>query len=145
MLNHWRSRWKVPTLLWHHNGHDGISNQQPHDCLLNCWFRHKSKKTSKLHFTGLCAGNSPVTGEFPAQMISYVENVSIWWRHHDWSKASWYHDITGTWYPWVEYHMLINTSLIQQLLNQSYFPIKEFLKFDIYDITWLELSYQQCF
>ena len=24
-------------------------------------------KTSKLHVTGLCEGNSPVTGEFPAQ------------------------------------------------------------------------------
>ena len=23
------------------------------------------------------------TGEFPAQRASYVENVSIWWRHHD--------------------------------------------------------------
>ena len=28
------------------------------------------------------AGNSPGTGEFPAQMASYAENVSIWWRHH---------------------------------------------------------------
>ena len=27
-------------------------------------------------------GNSPGTGEFPAQMASYAENVSIWWRHH---------------------------------------------------------------
>ena len=40
------------------------------------------KKTSKLRVTGLCAGNSPVTGEFPAQMASNVENVSIRWRHH---------------------------------------------------------------
>ena len=32
--------------------------------------------------TGLCAGNSPVTGEFHAQMASNAENVSIWWRHH---------------------------------------------------------------
>ena len=30
-------------------------------------FRHRSKKTSKLRVTGLCTGNSPVTGEFPAQ------------------------------------------------------------------------------
>ena len=30
----------------------------------------------------LCAGNSPGTGEFLAQMASYAENVSIWWRHH---------------------------------------------------------------
>ena len=27
-------------------------------------------------------GNSPGTGEFPAQMASNAENVSIWWRHH---------------------------------------------------------------
>ena len=32
--------------------------------------------------TGLCAGNSPGTGEFPGQMASNAENVSIWWRHH---------------------------------------------------------------
>ena len=31
---------------------------------------------------GPCEGNSPVTGEFPPQRASYVENVSIWWRHH---------------------------------------------------------------
>ena len=30
----------------------------------------------------ICAGNSPVTGEFPAQMAINAENVSIWWRHH---------------------------------------------------------------
>ena len=30
----------------------------------------------------LCAGNSPVTGEFPAQMASNAENVSTQWRHH---------------------------------------------------------------
>ena len=41
------------------------------------------KKTSKLRVTGLCARNSPVTGEFPAQRASNAENVSIWWRHHD--------------------------------------------------------------
>ena len=27
------------------------------------------------------------TGEFPAQMASNVENVSIWWRHHGHSSA----------------------------------------------------------
>ena len=43
----------------------------------------KSKKTSKLRVTGLCAGNSPVTGEFPAQRASNADNVSIWWRHHE--------------------------------------------------------------
>ena len=41
----------------------------------------RSKKTSKLRVTGLCEGNSPVTGEFPAQMVSNAENASIRWRH----------------------------------------------------------------
>ena len=62
----------VCTLQWRHNECDGVLNQ-PHDCLLNGLFRRRSKKTSKLRVTGLCAGNSPVTGEFPAQMACNVE------------------------------------------------------------------------
>ena len=50
-------------------------NHQPHDCLLNRLFRRRLKKTSKLRVTGLCAGNSPGTGEFPAQMASNAENM----------------------------------------------------------------------
>ena len=61
------------SLRWRHNGHDGVSNHQPHVCLLNSLFGHRSKKTSKFHVTGLCAGNSPGTGEFPAQMASNAE------------------------------------------------------------------------
>ena len=49
---------------------------------LNGLFRRRAKKTSKLRVTGLCAGNSPGTGEFPAQRASNAENVFIWWRHH---------------------------------------------------------------
>ena len=56
-----------------YNGPDGVSNHQPRDCLLNRLFRRRSKKTSKLRVTGLCAGNSPGTGEFPAQMASNAE------------------------------------------------------------------------
>ena len=59
------------------------SNHQSHDCLLNRLFRRRSKKTSKFLVTGLCAGNSPETGEFPPQMASNAESVSIWWRHND--------------------------------------------------------------
>ena len=71
------------TLRWRHNERDSVSNHQPHDYLLNRLFRRRLKKSSKLRVTGLCVGNSPGTGEFPAQMASYAENVSIWWRHHD--------------------------------------------------------------
>ena len=73
----------IRRLHWRHDEHDGVSNHQPHDCLLNRLFRRRSKKTSKLRVTGLCAGNSSVTGEFLAQKASDVKNVSIWWRHHE--------------------------------------------------------------
>ena len=68
-------------LQWRSNGRNGVSNHQPRDGLLNRLFRCRSKITSKLRVTGLCVGNSPVTGEFPAQRASNAENVSIWWRH----------------------------------------------------------------
>ena len=73
--------WTLSVLQWRHNERDGVWDHQPHDCLLNGLFRRKSKKTSKLCVTGLCVGNSPVTGEFPAQRASIAENVSFWWRH----------------------------------------------------------------
>ena len=61
------------SLQWRHNGRDGVSNHQPHDCLPNRLVGPRSKNTSKLRVTGLCAGNSPGTGEFPAQMASNAE------------------------------------------------------------------------
>ena len=57
-----RSQKLIP-LQWRNNERDGVSNHQPHDFLLNRFFR--SKKTSKFEATDLCVGNSPVTGEFP--------------------------------------------------------------------------------
>ena len=40
------------------------------------------RKHQKLRVTGLCEGNSLVTGEFPAQRASNAENISIWWRNY---------------------------------------------------------------
>ena len=78
------------SLQWR-NDRDGISNHQHLLHLLNCWFRRRSKKTSKFHVTDLCVGNSPVTGEFPTQKASNMENVSIWWCHH----VSWIIRVSG--------------------------------------------------
>ena len=72
----------IQSLRWRHNELHGVSDHQPHDCLLNRLFGRRSKKTSKLRVTGLCARNSPGTGEFSAPKASNAENVSIWWRHH---------------------------------------------------------------
>ena len=66
----------------------------------------RSKKTSKLRFTGLCVENSLGTGEFPVQMASNAENASIWWRHRvilnhwrqHWS-CWWWLSLSGTGRP----------------------------------------------
>ena len=89
------SSWNVIvscSLQWRQNGLDGVSNPQTLHCLLSRLFGCRSKKISKLRVTGLCAGNAPGTGEFPAPMASNAENASIWWRHdgqngHETSRA----------------------------------------------------------
>ena len=67
----------VYSTQWRHNERYGVSNHQPHDCLLNRLSRPRSNKASKLNVTGLCVGNSPVTGEFPEQRASNAENVHM--------------------------------------------------------------------
>ena len=42
--------------------------------------QRKYQSSASLNF---CAGNSPVTGDFPAQKASNAKNASIWWCHHD--------------------------------------------------------------
>ena len=89
----WRSRrllWMtssshpmIVTPLWRHNMRNGVPNHPSHDCFFNRLFRRRSKKKSKLRVTGLCEGNSPMTGEFAAQRAIKAENVSIRWRHHE--------------------------------------------------------------
>ena len=60
------------TLQWRHNERHGVSNHQPHNCLLNRLFMRRSKKTSKPRVTGQCEGNSPVIRKSP-QMASNAE------------------------------------------------------------------------
>ena len=94
------------SLHWRHNDHDGVSNQQPHGCLLNRLFRRRSKKTSKLRVTGLCVGNSPGPVNSPHKgpvtrkiftfddvimvfrLCKYVNTAVfwpfwLWWHHFD--------------------------------------------------------------
>ena len=77
---------------WRQNDCDGISNYQPRDCLLNRLFKAQINETSKLRITGICEGNSPVTGEFLAQRASNTENVSIWWRHRGFNHKGSFQD-----------------------------------------------------
>ena len=68
-------RWA--SLQWRHSGRDSVSNHQPHDCLLNRLFRRRSKKTSKLRVTGLCAGNSPHKWPLTRKMFPFDDVIMI--------------------------------------------------------------------
>ena len=69
------------SLLWRHNECAGVSNHQRHDCLLNRLFRRRSKKTSKLCFTGLCGGiprwtlNSPQKWPVTRKMFPFDDVI----------------------------------------------------------------------
>ena len=45
----------------------------------------QSKHQSSASLAFVCG---PGTGQFPAQMASYAEDVPIWWRHHGFFKYS---------------------------------------------------------
>ena len=85
-LRYWhrgsRNNRQLESLQRRHNGRDGVSKSTASPVFTQPLFGRRSKKTSKLRVTGLCVGNSQGTGEFPAQMASNAENVSIRWRHH---------------------------------------------------------------
>ena len=53
------------SLQWRHNGCDGVSNHQPHNCLLKRLFRRRSKENSK------APRHWPLCGELTGN-----------WRHH---------------------------------------------------------------
>ena len=124
----------IDSLLWRHNWRDVVSNYRPHDCLLNRSFRHRSQKTSKLCITGLCAGNSPVTGEFPAQRASNAKNVSIWWRHHDVNNSLKWSWIRGDTKIWFIFSSLINTRLMLFIWLENFDHIMAYLNTSI---VWL--------
>ena len=63
------------TLQWHHNELECVSNHQRMDCLLNCLFMRRSKKTPKLRVTGLCEGNSPHKGPVTRKMFPFDDVI----------------------------------------------------------------------
>ena len=72
----------VFTLQWRQNERDGVSNHQPHDCLLNRLLVQIKENIKAPRRWPLC-GEFTVTGEFPAQRASNAEKVSFWWRHQE--------------------------------------------------------------
>ena len=63
---------------WRHNEHDGVSNHQSHDCLLNGLFRRRSKIISKLRVTGFC-----ITMVHIESGVRCSWDLSLLWLHNE--------------------------------------------------------------
>ena len=69
------------SLRWRHNELDGVSDHQPHDCLLNRLFGRRLKNTWKLRVTGLCEGihrgpvNSPHKWPITRKMFPFDDVI----------------------------------------------------------------------
>ena len=92
-----------------HNGHDGVSNHQPFECLLNRLFRRRSKKTSKLCLTGLMRGihrwpvNSPHKGPVARKMFPFDDVIMpdrdlVDLAHWDWVTLIYVSELNQHWF-----------------------------------------------
>ena len=86
----------ISALQSRHNGRDGVSNHQPHDCLLTSLFRRRSKKTSKLRVTGFVWGihRRPFTFDDVIMALTIWSRVSLCKKyckpHHFMSWTDWW-------------------------------------------------------
>ena len=106
---------------WRHNGRDGVSNHQPHHfyaTIYSCADQGKYRSSAPVAFV-----RGIHRDEFPAQMTSNAENVSIWWRHHAYKNTVC--EITRGW--------LVNRPLMD---SQRY---TKDLKFAIYHAVMIPL------
>ena len=104
LLPHPDTSWYMYILRWRHNWHDGVSNHQPHNCLLNRVVRRRSKKTSKPRVTGPCVGShrSPVNSR------------------HKWPVTRKnFHLMTSSWISWFGLYIFLYPWMIWTLFNTS--------------------------
>ena len=61
------------TLQWRHNGRNGVSNHQPHDCLLNRLFKQMYFVHGHGHITGpLCGDPNPIRQSY-STLFTYIK------------------------------------------------------------------------
>ena len=76
----------ISTLQWRHDECDGVNSQLSRLFTKPCvqaQIKENLKSSASLAFVSVS-----VTGEFRAQRVSSAEKVSIWWRHHDFSRLT---------------------------------------------------------
>ena len=63
-------------LQWHHNVHDGVSNHQPHDCLLNRLFKAQNKENTNTP-RDRWPVNSPHKGPVTRKMFPFDDFIMV--------------------------------------------------------------------
>ena len=103
----------LSALQWCHNGRLNMASQITSLTIVySTVYSGADQRKYQICVTGLWAGKSPVTGEFPSQRASNAENVSIWWRHHASVRTSGYHSVyrsigTSTHYHWSRFRDVV--------------------------------------
>ena len=70
-------QWQSFVLHWRHNERDGVSNHQPHYCLLECLFNVEIKENIKVPRHWPLCGEFTIDRWIPRTKASNTENVSI--------------------------------------------------------------------
>ena len=86
------------SLQWRHNDSDGVSNHQPHDCLLKRLFMRRSKKHQSSASLSFVRGihrspvNSPHKGPVTRKMFPFDDVIMQ--RNHHWFS----NDLSPVWH-----------------------------------------------
>ena len=109
-------------LQWRHNERDDVSN---HRCLVCSivFITHISQNTSKLHVTGLCEENLPVTGGFPSQRASNGQCFHLMtssWHYCLWNVFSWQFHTWNVWFKTRDEGRMSNDLLTSCLMSLKY-------------------------
>ena len=102
---------RVTALQWRHNGRDGVSNHQPHDCLLNRFFRRtdQGQHQSFAPLAFLCGIHrwpvkSPHKWPVTRKMFPFDHVIMVYRLNQLVDVASCLHEILlGVWYMGIEF------------------------------------------
>ena len=127
---------RISKQSWRRNERDGFSNHRRLNCLLSRLFSATQRKHQSSALLA-CVRNPPVTGGFPSQRASNVENVSIWWRHYE-ARATLL--IPNPSHPFQEQNLFIERQITSRELT-----IKNLFCTPSMDVIWcLLIAWENC-
>ena len=138
------------TLQWRFNERDGVSNHQPHDCLLKRLIRRKSKKTPMFRALAFVRGihrspvNSPYKGPVTRKMFPFDDGIMkhnshfpfpIIYQHWDDEVVNMVADDLTTQENWAPAAMLLAFSSRNIPVSAPEFNVTSRSK-SVFDVLW---------